>query len=297
MSTPQADAINRVAKRVGVLLLAARWVTRTMPSWIVMSVGSAFVLMGVNAFLKPPIDPIILAFGMLASFFPVLCIWIWFVEEWKRFRKALPELKYVSVPECNDVRQIVPPAKISLLLDVMAAAPIAPYEQFAYEDVEATAGLLSALLRSVQAEDEVTLTEFQRKLLHEFVITTRSFRDNWHIGAKGMYGTNTQIFDQICRELRPDAIRALGVLGNRSSLTLLERFAKTTDNPDLRQAALLSAEQIRDRLKYGSEQMLRASEMPRSPDTLLRAVVSDGTHQSDPQQLLRADLTDPERQF
>lgn len=103
-----------------------------------------------------------------------------------------------------------------------------------------------------------------------------------------MYG-GPQIAENVRCELRPTVIDAPGLLGDSSSIKVLERFSGKTPNPMLRQSAKNAAEQIRERLQYGPDQMLRASAAPDRPDQMLRAVCADHSRYDDPQALLRAD--------
>lgn len=148
------------------------------------------------------------------------------------------------------------------------------------------AALLADLLHSVRATEEVVLTEDQRNVLHELVIVGRWTWFNLH---------DDKLLDEKERHVvRPSAIHALALFGNRSSIPVLERFARKTDDPALRQAALRSVEQIRERLRYGPAEMLRASRAPEHPETLLRAVSPDKPQARDSQPLLRSDNTDAE---
>ena len=135
---------------------------------------------------------------------------------------------------------------------------------------------------SVRTEDEVILIATQRHLLHELVM-----RGYWH--RNGLEEAERTA-------LRLPAIRALGLLGNFSSISVLERCARKTTDLALRQSALQSIEEIRERLKYGPEVMLRASQAPEHPEMLLRAVSGDKPQNWDGWQLLRADHADVEPQ-
>jgi len=107
-------------------------------------------------------------------------------------------------------------------------------------EIESAAALLGALLQSLRAEDEVILTKDQRKRLHELVMPGRW--DPWFMGAGGVGGKYTMVFQTLRHNLRPAAIGALGLLGDSSSIPVLERFARKTDDPDLLSDALRAAE-------------------------------------------------------
>ena len=141
--------------------------------------------------------------------------------------------------------------------------------------------LLSDLLKAIQEEDALDLTKEQRQVLHKLVEPGKQ--------DATVARSAHELGEAERRELRPSIVRALAWLGNASSIPVLERFSEFTDDPELRQSALQSVEQIRARLQYGPEEMLRASRAPERPDTLLRAALPDKPHDHDPQQLLRAD--------
>ncbi|MCW3099648.1 MAG: hypothetical protein JWL77_5266 [Chthonomonadaceae bacterium] len=284
--TPQVAAIKRAAKRASALCLAARWAQRTGPPWIVASAVSPFVLMIVNALLKSPIDGIVLVF-ILPLLTPFLCAWMWMLGELNGFRKALRELSGIFEVDCDDVRHTVPLSAIGPLLEVLSAVTIAPYDRLVYDDIASPATLLGALLQSLRPEDAVVLTNFQRKRLHEIIRTTHSVWEEWGLVENGVCGKDRVLSDTLCRQLRPNAVGALGLLGNGSSIPVLERFVKQTDDSNLRQSALEAIEQIRKRVQYGSEEMLRACRAPERSNTLLRAASGDRPQPDDAQHLLR----------
>jgi hypothetical protein len=182
----------------------------------------------------------------------------------------------------NEFLRKMPPSTIGMLLEITV------WGARAQIDTSPTDRWLAALLNSITSEDEVYLTEQQRTLLHELVVPKY-----WEYGLD-RYPIKAKIFQRLYFEVRPVAIEALGILGNRSSIRVLEKFAQTTDYPTLRQFAFRSIEQIQERLQYGSEQMLRASRHPQQaeqPDTLLRATSNMPNSVADPDQLLRADIT------
>ena len=146
------------------------------------------------------------------------------------------ELSDLLAPGQGDVRQSVSAASIAPLLDTMM--PGAIHGGF----LEALAALLGSLLTSVRTADGVVLTAVQRDLLHELV-KRKLLRWDW---LKTSYGP--WIDAPVRRELRLPAIRSLGALGNISSVSVLERFARKTKAADLREAALQSVEQLRTRL-------------------------------------------------
>jgi hypothetical protein len=147
--------------------------------------------------------------------------------------------------------------------------------------IQPSVALLNRLLKSVDIGDAVVLTLNQRGLLH--ICVTQG-----HWGWLPLQDGNGLQAERC--DLRPAAVSALGVLGDPTSIPILERFARKSKDPDLCASALRSTGQIRERFSYGSEQMLRASVAPQCPDTLLRPAAADKSQDSEPHQLLRADL-------
>src|SRR5579872_4737377 len=144
----------------------------------------------------------------------------------------------------SDARQVASSSAIGPLLDATLVSALNCFE------VGPAAALLDALLRAIRAEDSVVLTGDQRIYLHELV-------------SPGRWWTWTRAYPKACgnamveglrRELRPAAIGALGSLGDGSSVSVLEQFARTTSDPDLRHSALHSVDQIRQRLQNSSPQ-------------------------------------------
>jgi hypothetical protein len=145
--------------------------------------------------------------------------------------------------------------------------------------------LLGNQLFSLSREDAVTLSPLRRKFLHVLISRNELSVPKWQRTDYHNHRTGIQ------QELLPAIVYALGFIGDRTSIPVLERFADFTDDPELRQSALNSIEQIRERLKYGPEQMLRASRLPEQADTLLRATTGAQDANSDPDELLRANQT------
>lgn len=156
--------------------------------------------------------------------------------------------------EHSDTRRSLTSADIGPLLDITVA--------ICGNSLEVPTAMLGDALKAVRAEDEVNLTENQRNFLHELV-TPKFLHFKLRDGPP--------MLEKDRGKVRPAVIAALALLGNRTSIPVLERFARKTKDSVLRQSALQSVEQIRERLKYGPDQMLRASRAPQNPGTLLRA--------------------------
>ncbi len=140
--------------------------------------------------------------------------------------------------------------------------------QASLELLHSLAVRLDELLRTVRAEDGVTLTSRQIMVLNTLALTGDSNIRSKLAIPKG------------------SAIMALGVLGDRSSVQQLRRLAVqpacSAADRDAINAAIL---QIEARLSAGSETMLRASDSPDIPDKLLRAGIKSGQDQAE--ELLR----------
>ena len=213
---------------------------------------------------------------------PMLPMFGWMAVERRRTNRSCSKFRDTFIDEHNDVQQGLSSSTIGPLLDVTMTGAI----NGNFLQVPTT--LLGDLLKSIRVENEVILTNDQRQLLHELVI-----RGHWdRIKVRDGPGMDEH---ERCA-LRPSAIGALALLGNGSSISVLERFARKTDDPELQQSALLSVEQIRERLRSRPEEMLRASRAPERPDTLLRAVSPDKQQATDSQELLRADNAPAELQ-
>ena len=171
----------------------------------------------------------------------------------------------------GDPRQHVSSTAIGPLLDMLMST------EMNVKFFTLPAKMLGGLLKSVQ--EEVVITKNQRNLIHKFVIQERWDRQSFN----GPKLSETEL-----HELRPAAIIALAIVGDDSSIIVLERFARRTGDLDLRASALQSITQIRERLQYGPEQLLRPSKFPERPDTLLRAASGDKPQNYDQEQLLRA---------
>ena len=174
----------------------------------------------------------------------------------------------------NAARQQVSSPTIGPLLDILAGTT---RDEF----LLVLMALLNDLLKSLSAKDAVVLTKDQRDILHALVLPK--------LQNQIRVCSDTKLIERERNKVRPLVIHALGLLGNDTTIPVLERFAMETHNPVLRQSALYSVGQITERFRFGSETMLRASTAPEGPDTLLRAALPDKPHDHDPQQLLRAD--------
>ncbi len=245
---------------------------RTM-DWMKMP----FVLMLAYALLFCQIDDRPASTGwMLSVLFSTLLtslMFVWMYVEQRRTLKAWRKLRHILASRQEEIRGNIRFSEIGNLLEVTVTGA----RKGSFVDVPAA--LLGSLLRSLRAEDEVVLTQDQRELLHELVIPRKTIRNGG------------QIVDIARNEVRTAATIALALLGNRSSLPVLERFARKTDDPALRKAALQSADQIRERMPYDPKQMLRAASAPERTDMLLRAVAADKSTDNSSQQLLRANLS------
>jgi len=261
----------------------AQWIARISILYIGASIGTAALSLLFQVLMGQPTNegiPLLPISCVQLLILPCLVISSRYWKEERLLRKAFRELKGIFVPGQNAPPQIATPAVIGPLLEAtLAEATLLGVWQ---EDELASAGaLLDALLQSIREEDAVILTNFQRQRLHEIVLLRG--RDNWFLEhVKG----NTVALANLRGKLRPAAIAALGVLGNSSSLPILRRFAKTTQNESLRAAALHSIAQIQERLRYGPEQMLRATGKPENPETLLRPTLGEDT-KTPSQELLR----------
>jgi len=208
----------------------------------------------------------------------------WWVVKAERFRNDFRILRGIFVPGRENAREVAPPSAIGPLLEgTIAEAAIVGMSEA--DGLMVATALLTALLQSLRPEDEVVLTLHQRERLHEIIMPPK--KELW-FGTGGVGGKNSVAVRNLRDRLRPTVVGAMGMLGNSSSIPLLERFAATTQNSDLRASALHALELVRERVRYGPEQMLRASETPKSPDILLRAAEPDRAQQSESQQLLRA---------
>lgn len=197
---------------------------------------------------------------------------VWMVVDQRFGLKARGKLTHLLASRQEEIRGNIRSSEIGPLLELILTGAI----KGNFYDVPA---LLVSLLSSLRAEEEVVLTQEQREALHELVIDPMTIH--------GSFST----VEAIRRKVRPAAIRALALLGNRSSLPVLERFARKTHNPELRQAARQSADQIRERMAYEPQQMLRAASAPERTETLLRAAAADKSTDTSSQQLLRANLS------
>jgi len=276
------EKINRVLECARATRVPARWALLTGGGWLVLTLITLLIKMLVESFTGQQSDNALVFLYEAPLLIPFLGVGCWWMVEQGRLHEAFYSLRHIFVPGRQSAREIASPDVIGPLLEVILAEAGAVGTLEADVLVSPTE-LLKALMRSLRPEDDVILTHSQRAQLHEIVLPTlgQQFLGN---GAK-----NAVVIQNLRNKLRPAAVNALGVLGDSFSIPLLERFAATTQNAEMRASALHSLEQIRERVRSGPEQLLRAGDVPQRPDTLLRPVVSDGTPQSDPQQLLRAE--------
>jgi hypothetical protein len=263
------ETINKSARRARNLRTCMRGIVWT-------TLPCAFAMMSVliaNAARHQP-DNQSLCFWMLLMASPMLPFFLWMVAELALQSMSRREFSDVFVEGHSADRQGVSSALIGPLLDITMAGAVNG------NILPLPTALLGDLLKTVRAEDEVVLTADQRHFLYRLVI-----RGHWD-SINSLYGP--EIGESVFCELRPAAIDALAVLGNSSSISVLGRFARKTKDSVLRQSALHSIKQIRERMRFGPDQMLRASRAPDHPDTLLRAAAGDKPHR-DGKQLLRAD--------
>ena len=272
----QEETINEAARRTR----KCRSIQRTM-----LFALSPCVLLIVIVMIVHPQGPLLKAllfWGMLliSPFFPIL---VWMIVEGGRMSTSYSQIADTFVASQGYALQSVSSSTIGSLLEITLSGAING------SVLQVPAALLSDLLKSVRAEDEVVLTTIQRRLIHELIL-----KEWWD--WNGTIRPGPGISEAERSALRPSAISALAVLGNRSSISVLERFARKTENSELRESALQSIAQIRERLRYGPEEMLRASRAPERPNTLLRAAPGDKPQSYDQEQLLRADDTVAELQ-
>jgi hypothetical protein len=258
-STPQVDAIDRVLERAYAMRLPVRWMAWTGAPWIAITIATPVLHLLAEAFLGQKLDLAVAYLYELPLMLPFLSMGCWWAVEQGRFRKAFPELRNVFVPGQSDARQIAPPSAIGPLLEVTLAEAgvIGIWDE---KELTSVTALLDALLRSLRLEDAVALTADQRKRLHEIVMPGR--REDWYLGVGGVGGKKTVVYQRVCDRLRPAAIKALGLLGDASSIRPLERFANKTRSPEMRTSALHSVTQIRERSEHGPEQSLQAGKSP-----------------------------------
>lgn len=197
---------------------------------------------------------ITLILWMLFLLVPPLLAIGWMLTVQGRATEACGKLSDLFRDEHSDTRRSLTSADIGPLLDITVA--------ICGNSLEVPTAMLGDALKAVRAEDEVNLTENQRNFLHELV-TPKFLHFKLRDGPP--------MLEKDRGKVRPAVIAALALLGNRTSIPVLERFARKTKDSVLRQSALQSVEQIRERLKYGPDQMLRASRAPQNPGTLLRA--------------------------
>ncbi len=273
------EAINQLTRRARALETARQWLGRSaLTGLIAFFLYAGYAL--THEYSKGPVTIPYKLFLMI-PLLPCLLMVIWAVIASHRLRKAYRQYSSVFALEHNQNWQRVSAAAIGPLLEVTLTGMIDG------RFVERPISLLFTLLKSVRAEDEVNLTPFQLQLLHELVAPGRT---NWkRVGSTRHRCENVEAMR---REELPTVIGTLGLLGNSSSISLLERFSKMTDEEPLRQVALQSIEQIRERMRYGPEQMLRATGAPQAPETLLRVASADESQGQDPQQLMRAARTE-----
>jgi len=267
--TQEAAAIHDIARHARRLRLCVRRLYWTMMPFVLM-IGYITLFSLVD---HRPASTIGLFLAIFAAV-PMFSMFVWMIVEQQRAGKSCTTFTELLTSRQEEIKGNLSPSEIGPLLEVTMTGAING------NFIEVPAALLGSLLSTCRAEDEIVLTQEQRGLLHELVIHHLRISD----GAGMIESTR--------RKVRPAAISALALLGNRSSLPVLERFARKTDNPALRQAALHSADQIRERMPYDPKQMLRAANAPERTETLLRAATADKSTDNSSQQLLRANLSE-----
>ena len=281
--------VARHARRVRFCIRALCWAT--MPPALV--IVSAVLLSLV--YHRPPGSVFLFWFLALFSLLPMFPALVCMVIEQSHTFKTWDRFMHLLAPRQGQIKRIWRGWELSTDLSAsnqeeirgkMSVAEIGPLLEVTLTAarrggfLNMPAALLVSLLSSLREADEVVLTQEQRGLLHELVIHQMTIRNG------------VEIAELALPEVRPAAISALALLGNRSSLPVLERFARKTHDPALRQAALQSADQIRERMPYDPKQMLRAANAPERTETLLRAATADKSTDNSSQQLLRANLSE-----
>lgn len=225
-----------------------------------------FLLQVVSGFRISP------GIGLFALFLPAP----WLFVTLTRWAQRSGELDLLLSEDGSDVDTRLSPTMIGPLLEIVGG------EVGVQSNFRMPLATLRSLLLTVREEDSVMLTPKQRKYLH--TLTQERFR---HID----YPPSDVHLREASGDLCMAAVSALGVLGNSASIPMLERFARKTNRPEFQAATRRSIEQIRGRMHYGSEQLLRAGAAPEPPNTLLRTVSTVSLPDSHPEQLLRADTT------
>ena len=264
--------INDVAQRARRLRASFRALLWTLLPCAIILLSAPLII----PYLAPPLSTI-LNYWMMRPALPILPVTTWLFVEMARANGLSSKLNAIFAAEHSDARPCVSYSAIGPLLDMLMSGGLN------FNFIQVPTVFLGDLLKSVRVEDEVVLTANQRNYLHELMI-----QGHWHHDWLKVYG-GPRMEETVRCKLRPLVIGSLPVLGDLSSIPVLERFARKTNDPDLRQLALQSVEQIRERMKYGPDQMLRASRAPERPDTLLRAVSGDKPQNRNGHQLLRAD--------
>jgi len=279
--------VARHARRVRFCIRALCWAT--MPSVLMIVTELPFRLID-----HRPASTVWLLWTLF-SMLPVFPVLVCMVVEQERTHKAWRKFTHLLAPRQGEIKRTWRAWNFSTDLSAsrqeeirsnISSSEIGPLLEVTLTGarngsfIDVPSVLLVSLLRSLREEDEVVVTQEQRGLLHEFVLHQMTIRNG------------VEKVDIARNEVRPAAISALALLGNRSSIPVLERFARKTHDPALRQAALQSADQIRERMPYDPEQMLRSASAPERTDTLLRAAAADKSLDSSSQQLLRANLSE-----
>jgi len=280
-SPPLLTAIDRALTQIHAIRRPARWLSLTSVLCVVGTIAAFLITLVVQAILGQTIGALVPYLFALPLLLVVVIAGVWSSVEIGRSRRACEDLRHLLK---RAGRNGIPRSATGFLLEIlMAEAVTRPVDC----DVALASAVLIPLLQSMQPEDEALFTRTHRDRLHEIVAPgDYVYRPG---GSGGVGGKHSTVSRDLYDRLRPAAVSALGAVGDSSAIPLLERLAKQVRHPGLKATTLHSLEQIRERVRSGPEQLLRAGEVPQSPDTLLRSAVSDGTQQSDPEQLLRAE--------
>lgn len=243
ITLPYTPKLEETIKDLGQRALDLQARMRTL-MWATLPLGIVFVgVFLLNASLHQGTNNVEFILMGLAAL-PAIGAMVMMVVAQGRLSKAFKGLHYTSSPSLDDVRQFAPPSAIGPLLEgTLAAATIT--SAWDHRAIDSATALLNALLQSVRPEDQVVLTSDQRQRLQDLVLPGRG--DSMLKGAGGVGGKSTVALQNLRNALCTAAVGALGVLGDLSSIPLLERFAGQTRDGDLKQSALRSVEQIRAR--------------------------------------------------
>ena len=274
-SMPAEQRIGKMARRARTISTVWKGIAVGMSSFMLILAGCLMLLVHTGDH-RPGGASEMFWIGLPAFSGLLLCFWV--IAEQGRLGESCRSLSDRLTPGHSDFDQSVSASSIGPLLELTLTGSCS----------HVPTAMLVDMLQSVRPEEAVVLTADQRRLLHVLVIAgtwdALTMRNGPSLNEEERYA------------LRPPAISALAVLGNSSSIPVLERFIQKTLDLKLRASALQSIEQIRKRAQVRPAEMLRASTAPERPDTLLRAVSPGNPLSCDPQQLLRADSADAESQ-